>query len=230
MFESFGVTEADVALVAGGLMSGVALGVLVARAAFVRGATARLARRFDVLEFRLLSQNDYGAVLRAGAAASGEAPLLAGQGLSRLLGDGGGRRWLPRSRPTTEQLSAELADSIRTNLESAIDMGNAIAENKELGDPAVRREVTRTVKRAGEKLTTAFWEKHGTLVKESGIPQSLKAKLEQFYAQVGRLKRAVAELAAEPAISSLIQVVERVVELLNTAREIAEEVQRLSAA
>lgn len=223
-----GIGSAGAALFASGLLGGTLFCVVAARVVVALGWSASLARRMDELEVRLMALSDHGAALRS-ASACVVASSFATDTLSLALATRP-RTWLARSRPDAAELSRELSASIKTNLEAAIDAGNAIAESRKLGDPEERRSITRAVKDAGRRMTTAFWDRHGALIRGSATPERMKSLLEQFFKQVGGLKRAIADLSDEPPVSSLIQVVERVVELLNIAKAIAEEIEKIAAA
>ena len=232
--------EAIVAAFAGGVV----LGAMLARFSFglrgrASGGTVTPARGREVHaatgfrtaapELRRFTSRNYAGLLHIAQTAAANAPQRAGERLTLALAGRGSAWGLSRNRPDTEEVARDLAESMRSNLAAAIDAGNAIMQAKDLADPGERRTVTHEVKRAGDQLSAAFWERHGALIRGSAMPASLKTKFEHFFAQIGALKKAIASLPAEPQLAQLAQIVEGVVELLNIAAAIAEEIEKLAA-
>jgi hypothetical protein len=219
---------------------GIVLGAMLARVSFggarggaggaARGREARApAYRDEGPELRRFTARNYAGLLHVAQTAAAHAPQRAGERLTLALAGTGSAWRMSRNRPDTEEVARELAESMRSNLAAAIDAGNAIMQARDLGEPAERRSVTHEVKRAGELLSAAFWERHGGLIRGSAMPASLKSKFEQFFAYVAALKKAIANLPAEPQLAQLAHVVEGVVELLNIAAAIAEEIEKVAA-
>jgi len=173
----------------------------------------------------------YRATRRTAAGGVSGLPAVTMLPFAREMEAAGARgRWL-RARSKTEALSIgeQLGESLRTNVDAAMEAGDAIVEGGDLDDAAARRRMAGPVKRAGSKLSTVFWQAHGEIVLASRAPDSLKAKLKVFFAQVGVLKRRIGALTDEPTISDLLQVVEDVTDLLQIAIAIADEIKRLAA-
>lgn len=211
---------------------GIVLGAFLARFSFggARGTAGAPQHRVGAAELRRFATRNYAGLLHVAQTAAAHAPQRAGERLALALALAGRSAWhMTRNRPDTEQVSRDLAESLRSNLEAAIDAANAIMQSKDLGDPAERRKVAIEVKLAGGKLSAAFWERHGALIRSSAMPASLKGKFEQFFALVAALRKAIASLPAEPPLAQLAQIVEGVVELLNIAAAIAEEIEKIAA-
>jgi hypothetical protein len=140
-------------------------------------------------------------------------------------------RWLrPINKTEAPNIAQLLAESVRANVDAAVEAGDAIVEGGDLDDASVRQRMAGQVKRAGGKLSTAFWQAHGEVVLASPAPDSLKGLLKGFFAQVGKLKRRTGALANEPTITDLLGVVEDVTALIQIAIAIADEVRRIAAA
>jgi len=209
---------------------GIVLGAFLARFSFggARGTAGAPQHRVGAAELRRFATRNYAGLLHVAQTAAAHAPQRAGERLALALA--GRSAWhMTRNRPDTEQVSRDLAESLRSNLEAAIDAANAIMQSKDLGDPAERRKVAIEVKLAGGKLSAAFWERHGALIRSSAMPASLKGKFEQFFALVAALRKAIASLPADPPLAQLAQIVEGVVELLNIAAAIGEEIEKVAA-
>jgi len=62
----------------------------------------------------------------------------------------------------------------------------------------------------------------------SSLPENLTDLLRVFFAQVKRLKTAVTELVKEPSFADLDALLDRAIDLLDTAKAIIDELERLS--
>lgn len=229
MFEHF--VSDDGVLFAGGLLSGLVLGVIALRAVRPAGAhsLSALASRIDSLEFTLLAVKGYCDAVGAAREVLRDVQRNAGEAIVRTTTAGTVRRWF-RSRPEPSQIAQELADSLKTNIEAAIEIGDAIADIKDPGDAEELRTVARTVKRAGDRMSTAFWDRYGEAIRESDGPVRLKQCLEDFFDAVGTVKLKAAKLSSAPAFARLVELLKSVIALLEAARDLAQEVSKLRPA
>ena len=229
MLEGLGIESSFVVVFACGALSGVAVGALASRGVFARAGTRAVMRRVDGLELRIAQLQDYQGRLHSAVSTAEGLPRVAGQALAHLsdLVPQPRGRFASRAEPARSRIGEDLAESLRVNIEAAIDAGDAVAANKHLEDPDERRLATRAVKRAGNRLDTSFWDRNASLIRSSALSDRLKAKLRDFYECVDELKEFIEDLPAVPPISSLIRVVEDVVALLNVASDIADELRKL---
>ncbi len=118
---------------------------------------------------------------------------------------------------------------MRDNTVAAVEIAKAIIDQGvNLNDAGDRRRVADRIRSEGKKLSTSFWDKYGELMLASSLPQNLKDLLRVFFAQVKRLKTAVTELVKDPSFADLDAVLDRAIDLLDTAKAIIDELERLS--
>jgi hypothetical protein len=221
------------AILALGVASGVAVGAVGARFIGRRSGDsdgAALRERVEMLELRLMTAQSYRVAEGAVRARPGDVAALARLPFAGVMpAFAPGRLLRALDKPDPQAIAKQLTESLQGNVEAAMKVGDAIADAKNLADAAERRRVAAAAKREGAKLSSAVWQTHGAFIQASTAPDTLKAKLKAFFAQVDKLKKRIVALADEPAIAGLTEVVGDIVELLEIAVAIAEEVKRLTA-
>lgn len=213
--------------------TGVGAGVLLCAALGAslprRKDTSALSSRVAKLEMRLAAGKNFPAIASAVTTFEGSIPALVEAGSRMLLADAGLPRLKPSHRADPEEIAREFGEAMRDNTVAAVEIAKAIIDQGvNLNDAGDRRRVADRIRSEGKKLSTSFWDKYGELMLASSLPQNLKDLLRVFFAQVKRLKTAVTELVKDPSFADLDAVLDRAIDLLDTARAIIDELERLS--
>jgi hypothetical protein len=191
---------------------------------------AALARRVDRLEMRLASARDLTVVASALSGLTASVPLMMHAGPRLLLADGKSRLFDTVNSSDSDDIARAFGEAMHNNTVAAVEIARAIIDDGvNLNDPKDRKRVGEAARSHSSALSTAFWDQHGELLLSSGLPAVLKDLLKQFFAQVKRLKGAVADLAKEPSFADLDAVLDLAIALIDTARSIIEELERLGA-
>ncbi len=231
-----GLTDENLKFFAAGLAGGTLLWAALFAATRKKSQARSLAQRVGKLEMRLAAGKDFAAIARAvqifednlpGISKHGWVPLFSAQNL--------GASPLPKSRPQNradpEQIAREFAEAMRDNTVATVEIAKLIIDkNVNLNDPKDRRDVAARIKKFGQSLSTGFWDRHGELMLQSNLPGNLKDLLRVFFAQVKRLKTAVNDLAREPTFADLDTVLDRAIDLLDTAKSIIDELESRAGA
>jgi hypothetical protein len=215
------------------LAVGAALGCLLCAAISAllptRAANAPLARRVEKLEMRLAATRNVAAITTALTGLHASAPLLAQAGGRLLLADGRLSRLDPRNDASPEDIARAFGEAMRDNTVAAVEIARAIIDQSvNLNDARDRRRVAEKAREEARKLNTAFWDRHGELLLGSALPPNLKDLLRVFFAQVRRLKTAIAELVKEPTFADLDSVLDHAIGLIDTARAIIDELEQIN--
>ncbi len=214
--------------------TGVGAGVLLCAALGAslprRKDASALSSRVAKLEMRLAAGKNFPAIASAVTTFEGCIPALVEAGSRVLLADAGLPRLKPSSRTADpEEIAREFGEAMRDNTVAAVEIAKAIIDQGvNLNDAGDRRRVADRIRSEGKKLSTSFWDKYGELMLASSLPQNLKDLLRVFFAQVKRLKTAVTELVKDPSFADLDAVLDRAIDLLDTAKAIIDELERLS--
>lgn len=213
-------------LLAIGAAAGCALCAAISALLPVRSSSTPLARRVEKLEMRLAATRNTAAIRAALTGLSSSAPRLAEAGSRVLLADA---RLDARNDAGPEDIAHAFGEAMRDNTVAAVGIARAIIdESVNLNDAKDRRRVADKTREEARKLTTSFWDLHGELLLASGLPANLKDLLRVFFAQVRRLKTAVAELVKDPTFADLDAVLDHAIALIDTARAIIDELENIS--
>lgn len=213
-------------LLAAGAAAGCALCAAISALLPARSSNTPLARRVEKLEMRLAATRNMAAITTALTGLSACAPRLVDAGSRVVLADA---RLETRSDASPEDVARAFGEAMRDNTVAAVGIARAIIdESVNLNDAKDRRRVADKTRGEAGKLTTSFWDRHGELLLSSGIPANLKDLLRVFFAQVRRLKTAVAELVRDPTFADLDAVLDHAIALIDTARAIIDELEKIS--
>lgn len=213
-------------LLAVGAAAGCALCAAISALVPTRSSSAPLARRIEKLEMRLAATRNMAAVTTALTGLSASAPRLAEAGSRILLADA---RLDARNDASPDDVARAFGEAMRDNTVAAVGIARAIIdESVNLNDAKDRRRVADRTRDEARKLTTTFWDRHGELLLASGLPENLKDLLRVFFAQVRRLKTAIAELVRDPTFADLDAVLDHAIALIDTARAIIDELEKIS--
>ncbi|MEQ1755394.1 MAG: hypothetical protein ABL973_14830 [Micropepsaceae bacterium] len=229
LFDAFALSDENLVFFATGLGVGAMLWAAAQSSLHRRQNSGALAVRVARLEMRLASDKNFTALARAMQALEQKMPALGSTNVVTLFA----AAQLPQLRSSTrsdpEDIAKQFGDSMRDNTIAAVEIAKSIIDQGvNLNDAKDRREVAARIKKFGQGLSTAFWDKHGELMLASSLPANLKNLLRVFFAQVKRLKSATAELAKEPSFADLDALLDRAIDLLDTAKAIIDELERLS--
>lgn len=232
LFNGITVSEENLLFFAAGLSSGSLL--WAALQASLRGGNDQsktLATRVAKLEMRLAAGKDFTAIASAMRAFESVMPVMSGPNVVTLFSTVDLPQVKPSKRtPDPEQIAKEFGEAMRDNTVAAVEIAKSIIDQGiNLDNPADRKAVTAKIKKFGTSLSTKFWDSYGDLMLSSSLSQNLKDLLRVFFAQVKRLKAAVTELSKEPSFAELDSVLDRAIDLLDTAKAIVDELERLSA-
>lgn len=230
IFADTGLRPDDLMLLATGVGVGMVLAVALSARGAGRSREAALLGRIEKLEQRLAAGRH--ATTLAAAVTTAETSIHAlAQAGGRVVLAGGTRLQLkPARQGDAEDIGRAFSEAMRDNTVAAVEIARHIIDQAvNLNDAKDRREVTGRVKAEAAKLTTAFWDRHGDLFRASNLPANLKDLLQVFFAQVRRLKTAVTELPATPGFADLDAVLEHAIDLLDTAKAIVDELERLGS-
>lgn len=217
-------------LLALGAAGGCALCAAISALMPDRTEKAALARRVDRLEMRLASARDLTVVASALSGLTASVPLMMHAAPRLLLADGKSRLFDTVNSTDSDDIARAFGEAMHNNTVAAVEIARAIIDDSvNLNDPKDRKRVGEAARKHLSALSTAFWDQHGGLLLSSGLPAVLKDLLKQFFAQVKRLKGAVADLAKEPSFADLDAVLDLAIALIDTARAIIEELERLGA-
>lgn len=213
-------------LLAIGAGAGCALCAAISALLPARSSGAPLARRVEKLEMRLAATRNMAAITTALTGLSSSAPRLAEAGSRILLANA---RLHTRNDANPDDVARAFGEAMRDNTVAAVGIARAIIdESVNLNDAKDRRRVADKARDEARKLTTSFWDRHGELLLASGLPANLKDLLRVFFAQVRRLKTAVAELVKDPTFADLDAVLDHAIALIDTARAIIDELEKVS--
>lgn len=229
LLEGIGIADANVMFFAAGVASGMIVTALALRGRR-RAPSASTAARPEAVELRLAGAplTQHAAVIKAAHAAIDGLPFLAPPRVATLVAMPKRTLAFLQERPDAQQVANELLDALRNNVEAAAEIGDAIVKDTNLNDPAQRQRIAAKVKTIGRRLDASFWERFGDLIAASGFPDSLKANFKAFFGHVRRLKSAVDALPSNPTVADFAPVIERVVDLVETAIAIIEDLKRMS--
>jgi hypothetical protein len=226
---SFGTNVDVIIFFAAGM--GVGASLLAALQAALDGEDGRtaLAQRVARIETRLAAGKDAVRLSRSMFRLVERLPRIAGTSSTLLFADA-----RPRHRhtaaPDGEALAKEFAEAMQENMNAAVEIAKAIIDpTMNLNEAADRREVAARIRKASKTLTMAFWEKHGGLILASPMSPVLKDLLKTFFACVKRLISTVAELAKEPGFAELDALLDCVIDVLDAAKAIIDEFERMTA-
>lgn len=224
------VSEENLVFFAAGLGAGALL--WAALRAGMRGGdaqSAKLATRVAKLEMRLAAGKDFTMIARAVRDFEDLMPSMGGPNVVTLFSTTELPQLKPSRRADPEQVATEFGEAMRDNTVAAVEIAKAIIDQGiNLDDATDRRSVTAKIKKFGASLSTKFWDTYGEMMLASGLPQNLKDLLRVFFAQVKRLKSAVSELSRDPSFAELDTVLDRAIDLLDTAKAIIDELERLN--
>lgn len=215
-------------------VAGVAVGALVLasiQSAF-GGSTARaaLSQRVTRLEIRLVAARDFKKLSPALMAVAARLPLTRNTGVVTLFAGPASPSHDASPLPDTQQIAREFGEAMHANTGAAVEIAKAIIDaGVNLNDPKDRREVASRIRKSGQLLSGAFWDHYGDALMASAAPASLKELLKAFFAQVKRLKSAVNDLAKQPEFADLDALLEKVIDLLDTAKSIMDELEKALA-
>ena len=228
------LTNENLQFFGAGLAAGAALWALLATATRRAPETAEsLAQRVSKLELRLAAGKDFSAIARAIESMQLGLPTLAGRE-GEVVRVFGALPALPKRRPSDrsdpEQVAREFIEALRNNATAAAEIAKAIVDqSNNLNDPKDRREIAQAIKKFGQILDTTFWDRYGEMMLASGLSDNLKTLLRTFFAQVKRLKVAVTELPKDPAFADLDALLDRALDVLDTAVAIIDELNAQAA-
>lgn len=215
-------------LLALGAAGGCALCAAISALLPDRKEKVALARRVDRLEMRLASTRDLSVVASAVSGLTAAVPFMLQVAPRLLLADGQARLLDTVNSSDSDDIAHAFGEAMHNNTVAAVEIARAIIDDGvNLNDPKDRKRVGDTARAQAGALSTAFWDQHGGLLLSSGLPANLKDLLKLFFAQVKRLKGAAADLAKEPSFADLDALLDHAIALIDTARAIIEELQRL---
>ncbi len=231
LFDALGITDANVVLFAAGAASGMIVTALAMRnRGHAPAAAAATAARAEPVELVLAGAPlaQHAAVMQAAHAAMAGLPFLPPPRIATMMPTPKRTLAFLQDRPDGQQVVTELFDALRNNVEAAAEIGDAIVKDANLNDAGERKRIAGKVKTLGKKLDASFWDRFGDLITASGFPDSLKAHFKAFFSHVKRLKAAVDALPASPTVADFAPVIERVVDLVETAVAIIEDLRQMS--
>jgi len=189
---------------------------------------SRLARRVENLEMRLAATRNLATITTALTGLAASTPLLAQAGTRVLLADARLGGIGARNEAAAEDIAKAFGEAMQDNTVAAVEIARAIIDQSiNLNDAKDRRRVAQKAREQAAKLTTTFWERHGDLLMSSALPANLKDLLRVFFAQVRRLKTAITDLVKEPSFADLDSVLDHAINLIDTARAIIDELERI---
>jgi hypothetical protein len=227
---SFGPQTDVIIFFAAGM--GVGASLLAALQAALEGedGAAALARRVARIEMRLAAGKDAIRLSRAMFELVERLPRVITPGMSTVLAAAKAQR-RDAAPPDGEAIAKEFADALQDNMNAAVEIAKAIIDpTMNLADAKDRREVASRIRGAAKGLSTGFWDKYGSLVLASPMAPALKELLKNFFACVKRLVSSVAALAREPGFAELDALLDCVIDVLDAAKAIMDELERMSAA
>jgi hypothetical protein len=155
-------------------------------------------------------------------------PLLAQAGTRVLLADARLGGIGARNEAAAEDIAKAFGEAMQDNTVAAVEIARAIIDQSiNLNDAKDRRRVAQKAREQAARLTTTFWDRHGDLLMSSALPANLKDLLRVFFAQVRRLKTAITDLVKEPSFADLDSVLDHAINLIDTARAIIDELERI---
>lgn len=224
-----GLSEDTLLVFSAGVGAGVLLCAALGASLPRRKENSPLSVRVAKLEMRLAAGKNFPAIAGAVTSFESSIPGLVEAGSRVLLADAGLPRLKPSHRADPEEIAREFGEAMRDNTVAAVEIAKAIIDQGvNLNDAKDRRRVADKIRTEGKKLSTGFWDKYGELMLSSSLPENLKDLLRVFFAQVKRLKTAVTELVKEPTFADLDALLDRAIDLLDTAKAIIDELERLS--
>jgi hypothetical protein len=210
---------------------GVGASLLAALQSALQGdeGPAALARRVARIEMRLAAGKDAARLSRVMVRIVDRLPAIAGANSTTVFAAA-----RPRHRhtaaPDGDALAKEFADAMQENMNAAVEIAKAIIDPAmNLNEPEDRREVAARIRKAATTLTMDFWEKHGGMILASPMSSALKDLLKTFFGCVKRLISAVTSLPREPGFAELDALLDCVIDVLDAAKAIIDEFERLSA-
>ena len=220
-----GLTGENLKFFAAGLAGGTLLWAALSAATRKPSHTKILAQRIGKLEMRLAAGKDFAAIARAVQIFESHLPGVSTQRVVPLFNASP----MPQNRADPDQIAREFSEAMRNNMMAAVEIAKSIIDqNVNLNDPKDRRELAARIKKFGQNLSTGFWDRHGEAMLAT-MPGNLKDLLRVFFAQVKRLKAAVTDLAREPSFADLDTILDRAIDLLDTAKAIIDELESHAA-
>ncbi len=196
-----------------------------------RRQRSELDRRVDRLEMRIAAARNLSAVTNALSSLQSATPLLVEAAPRMLLADARLRSLGAASNEDTDDIARAFGEALQANTVAAVEIARAIIDQGvNLNDPKDRRRVAEKVRSEARNLSTSFWDRHGELLLSSGLPTSLKDLLRAFFVQVKRLRTAVDDLIREPSFADLDAVLDHAIHLIDSARAIIDELEKLGEA
>lgn len=224
-----GLSEEHLVFFATGLGVGAMLWGALQSSLHRKPVTSALEARVAKIEMRLASNKDFPAIGKALEGLQSALPIIGAPQTVTLFSAVRADAHKPELRPTAEQIAKEFGEAMQANTVAAVEIAKSIIDQSvNLADPSDRRRVAARCKELGRNLSTQFWDNYGDLMLASGLPQNLKDLLKVFFAQVKRLKTALNELPKEPKFEDLDKLLDRAIDLLDTAKAIIDELERLS--
>ena len=217
-----GLTGENLKFFAAGLAGGTLLWAALSAATRKPSHSKILAQRIGKLEMRLAAGKDFAAIARAVQIFESHLPGVSTQRVVPLFNASPS----PRNLADPDQIAREFSEAMRNNMMAAVEIAKSIIDqNVNLNDPKDRRELGSRIKKLGQNLSTGFWDRHGDAMLATTMPGNLKDLLRVFFAQVKRLKAAVTDLAREPSFADLDTILDRAIDLLDTAKAIIDELE-----
>ena len=231
VLSGIGLTEDTVKVFATGVGAGALLCAVIVASLRKQSETRILAKRVGKLEMRLAAGKDFTSIASAMEIFQASLPVMTSPEVVTLFSTADIAHRRPTHRTDPEQVAREFAEAMRDNTVAAVEIAKAIIDQGvNLNDAKDRRKVSTSIKKLGQALNTTFWDHYGEVMLASNLPSNLKDLLKVFFAQVKRLKAAVLELAKEPTFADLDTLLDRAIDLLDTAKAIIDELEHRSGA
>lgn len=223
---SFGFSVDSLKLFAVGMATGTLLLAMLMAALRKPAQAQSLARRVGKLEMRLAASRDFAAIALALKSVDAHLPTLTSAATTTLFSALAPAR-RPANRTDPEQVAREFSQAMRDNTMAAVQIAQAIIDQGvNLDDAKDRRDIAGRIRKAGQALSTKFWDSHGEFMLQSALPANLKELLRVFFARVKRLKEAVSGLAKDPSFADLDALLEHAIDLIDTAKSIVDELEK----
>jgi len=220
-----------VMLLAIGAAAGCILCAVVSALLPDRRQRTELDLRVDRLEMRMAAARNLSAVTSALSSLQSATPLLVEAAPRMLLADARLRSLGTASNEDTDDIARAFGEALQANTVAAVEIARTIIDQGvNLNDPKDRRRVAEKVRSEARNLSTSFWDRHGELLLSSGLPTNLKDLLRTFFVQVKRLRTAVDDLIKEPSFADLDAVLDHAIHLIDSARAIIDELEKLGEA
>lgn len=218
LFSIFGISNAEILMVAGGVLA-FALVVSLARHAF--GRTQRqMEDRVERLEVRLAAASAVRPLLNQADDLVRQVAHNAMGPAIEIFDQAPRRRTLFGSGPESQELAATLASELRDNVETAADIARPIRNMIENGAIEVAAERVRLAADLRDKAKTLgapTWKEHGRAVLASGVPTRSSEAVITCFMRLRQLRAAVNAMGRRPSAEQMLNVLTEAAGLVEAA-------------